>query len=111
MVRNGTITPEEAKDHPKRNQIMRSLGVRPEIEIDIDLLELQAGDTYLLCSDGLNSMLPDSDLSTLVDRAPDPHTGVAWMIDAANQAGGKDNVTAVIAEIHPTSTTSETPPP
>ena len=67
---------------------------------DIAEIELCAGDALLLCSDGLNGMLPDDDIETLTRRAPDPHTGVAWMIDAANQAGGKDNVTAMLAQIH-----------
>jgi protein phosphatase len=100
LVRNGTITPEEAWDHPKRNQIMRALGVWEETEIDIAPLELQTGDVFLLCSDGLHGMLPDTDLKALADRAPDAHTGVAWMIDAANQAGGADNITAMIVQVH-----------
>jgi protein phosphatase len=100
LVRNGTITSEEAWDHPKRNQIMRSLGVRDDVEIDITEIDLRAGDSLLLCSDGLNSMLPDSEIKTLTERALDAHTGVAWMIDAANQAGGKDNTTVMLAQVH-----------
>ena len=100
LVRNGEISPEEARDHPKRNQIMRALGVDGEVEIDVSPLDLCPGDSYLLCSDGLYSMLPDADLKRIAASAPDPHTVVAWMIDAANQAGGLDNVTAMIAQIH-----------
>jgi len=100
LVRNGTITPEEAWDHPKRNQIMRALGVWEETEVDVAPLELRTGDAFLLCSDGLYGMLPDTDLKALADRAPDAHTGVAWMIDAANQAGGADNITAMIVQVH-----------
>jgi protein phosphatase len=100
LIRNGTISREEARDHPKRNQIMRALGVREDIEIDIAPIELRAGDSYLLCSDGLYAMLTDADLETLAERAPDPHAAVAWMIDAANQAGGMDNITALVARIH-----------
>jgi serine/threonine protein phosphatase PrpC len=104
LVRNGTITPEEVQDHPKRNQIMRSLGVRKDVEVDVAPLDLRPQDAYLLCSDGLNSMLADEDLKSIAERATDPHTVVAWMIDAANQAGGMDNVTAMVAQIHePTS--------
>jgi serine/threonine protein phosphatase PrpC len=108
MIRNGTITPEEARDHPKRNQIMRALGVWDETEVDIASLEIQTGDTFLLCSDGLYGMLPDEDLKALADRAPDSHTGVAWMIDAANQAGGSDNITAMVVQVH--ESTSESAP-
>ncbi len=109
MIRNGTITPEEARDHPKRNQIMRALGVWDETEVDIAPLEIRTGDAFLLCSDGLYGMLPDDDLKALADRAPDAHTGVAWMIDAANQAGGSDNITAMIVQVH-ASTSAAVPP-
>ena len=98
LVRNGEISPEEARDHPKRNQIMRAVGVDAEVEIDTAPLDLRPGDAYLLCSDGLYSMLPDADLERIMTTAPDPHTVVAWMIDAANQAGGLDNVTAMVAD-------------
>jgi protein phosphatase len=109
LIRNGTITPEEAWDHPKRNQILRALGVWEETEVDIAPLELQTGDALLLCSDGLYGMLPDEDLKALADRAPDAHTGVAWMIDAANQAGGADNITAMVVQVH--ESTSDSAPP
>ncbi len=99
LVRNGEISPEEARDHPKRNQIMRALGVDEEVDIDIAPLDLRSGDAYLLCSDGLYSMLPDADLKRIMESAPDPHTVVAWMIDAANQAGGLDNVTAMVVDL------------
>jgi serine/threonine protein phosphatase PrpC len=83
---------------------MRSLGVRQDVEVDVAPLDLRPQDAYLLCSDGLNSMLADEDLKSIAERATDPHTVVAWMIDAANQAGGMDNVTAMVAQIHePTS--------
>lgn len=99
MVRNGSISAEEARDHPKRNQIMRALGAWEDIEIDIAPLDIQPGDALLLCSDGLYGMLPDADLKVLASRSSDPHSVVAWMIDAANQAGGKDNITAMIAHV------------
>jgi protein phosphatase len=109
LVRDGTITSEEAWDHPKRNQIMRALGVWEETEVDIAPLELEIGDAFLLCSDGLYGMLPDTDLKALAERAPDAHTGVAWMIDAANQAGGADNITAMIVQIHASASEPSTP--
>ncbi len=98
LIRSGEITPAEARDHPKRSEITRSVGIWPEVDIDIAPLELVAGDKLLLCSDGLYAMLEDEDMKTLAARAPDPHAGIAWMIDAANQAGGLDNITAMIAD-------------
>jgi len=99
LVRDGAISPEEARDHPKRNQILRALGVHEDVEIDIAPLDIETGDAFLLCSDGLYAMLPDEDLKALAERAPDPDAGVAWMIDAANQAGGTDNITAMMVQI------------
>ena len=97
LLRDGTISEQEAREHPNRNQIQRALGARETVEPEIQELDLEEGDVYLLCSDGLNSMLHDGDLATLVGRSRDPHAVVAWLIDAANQAGGMDNVTAMLA--------------
>jgi protein phosphatase len=99
MVREGLIEPEEARDHPKKNQIMRALGVSGEIEVDVAPVEVQPGDSYLLCSDGLYGMLPDEDLRRITESAIDSDTAVAWLVDAANQAGGTDNITAVLVRI------------
>ena len=99
LIRDGSITAEEARDHPKRNQILRAIGVREDVEADVAPVDLRAGDVFLLCSDGLYSMLPDPELAILAQRAPDPHAVVAWLIDAANQAGGMDNITAMLAQI------------
>lgn len=96
MVREGLIEPEEARDHPKKNQIMRALGVSDEIDVDVAPVEIEPGDGYLLCTDGLHGMLPDDDLRRIAGSAPDPETAVAWMVDAANQAGGTDNITAML---------------
>lgn len=110
LIQNGTITREEARDHPKRNQIMRAIGVRDEIEVEIAPIEIRADDTYLLCSDGLYGMLPEADLQILAERAPDPHAAVAWMIDAANQAGGMDNISALFVRVHEPSDDDGPPP-
>lgn len=100
-VREGTLSEEQARDHPSRNQLFQAVGADREIEPALSDLELRAGDLYLLCSDGLSSMLDDSEIRTLVRRSDDPHAVVAWLIDAANQAGGMDNVTAMIASLRP----------
>lgn len=106
LLREGTITPEEAHNHPKRNQIMRAIGVHEEVEAEVAFVDPQPGDTFLLCSDGLHSLLPDPDIAALAERAPDVHAAVAWMVDAANQAGGTDNITALIAQCSDTPSAS-----
>lgn len=99
MVREGLIQPKEARDHPKKNQIMRALGVQDEIDVDVAPVVIQPKESYLLCSDGLYGMLPDEDLRRIAEAAPDPETAVAWLVDAANQAGGTDNITAMLVRV------------
>ena len=71
MLRRGLLTPEEAKVHPRRNEILRSVGVAPSVEVDVCALELNAGDRLLLCSDGLSGVVSDAELEHLLaDHAP-----------------------------------------
>lgn len=98
MIRRGLITPEEAEVHPRRNEILRSIGVEAEVEPEVCELELRAGDRVLLCSDGLCGVVPDDEIGQLmVSHVPDE--GVERLIEAANEQGGPDNITAVIAEV------------
>ena len=97
LVRQGVLSPEEARSDPRKNQILRALGVRKEIEVDVAPLEPQPGDTYLLCSDGLHGLVEDHAIRELADANPDPELAVSTLIDAANRAGGTDNVTCLLA--------------
>ena len=97
-VATGTMTREEARIHPKRNIITRAIGLEADLKVDTDQLSLQRGDLVLLCSDGLNSMIPDEDiLKTLQESSTD--TVCANLIKAANDAGGRDNTSVVIAVV------------
>ena len=97
-VATGTMTREEARIHPKRNIITRAIGLEADLKVDTDQLSLQRGDLVLLCSDGLNSMIPDEDiLKTLQESSTD--TVCANLIKAANDAGGHDNTSVVIAVV------------
>jgi len=98
-VKDGVIDEETARTHPQRNQIDRALGAAESVEPELQEIDLQAGDLFLLCSDGLTGMLEDDELQRLSERSRDPYAIVAWMIDAANQAGGMDNVTAFVARL------------
>lgn len=97
--KEGLIDEETARNHPQRNQIDRALGAAENVEPDLLESDLRPGDLFLLCSDGLTGMLSDDELEQLARRSSDPHAIVAWMIDAANQSGGMDNVTAVVARL------------
>lgn len=99
LVREGVISEEDARQDPRKNQILRALGVREDIEVDIAPVELQKGDIYLLCSDGLHCMLEDTEIHSLAHRATRPEYVVNQLIEAANEAGGTDNVTCVLAHV------------
>jgi len=99
LVREGVLSEEAARDDPRRNQILLALGVRPDTEIDVAPVELAPGDIYLLCSDGLHGMLDDATILTLARRPTRPDDVVQKLIAAANDAGGTDNVTVVLAQL------------
>jgi len=97
LIENGTITEEEAKIHPQRNIITRALGTGSFVESDTYISKFEDGDNILLCSDGLTSMVADSIISEIIMSENSPEKAVNALIDAANNAGGNDNITAVIA--------------
>ena len=102
LVAKGDITPEEAKTHPDRHVITRAVGVDESTKPDIDIIDIERNDPdpyrILLCSDGLTGMLEDEDILEFVNGAPSPEEAVKALISAANDAGGDDNVTVLIAE-------------
>jgi protein phosphatase len=98
MVRGGELTPEQAEVHPRRSIITRALGIDPQVEVDEYPIALQAGDRILLCSDGLTTMVRPGDIASILNREHDPNRAAQLLVDAANEAGGEDNITAVIIE-------------
>lgn len=99
LVRDGRITLEQAAVHPQRSVITRALGIEEEVEVDDVALELTGGDRVLLCSDGLSGMLRDSDISAILRRTETPQDATAALIDAANEAGGEDNITVLVIDV------------
>jgi PPM family protein phosphatase len=96
LIREGKLTPEEAEEHPQRSVITRALGPEATVEVDVRSFRGCAGDVYLLCSDGLTTMLGESELlDVLVSHERLRDAGEA-LIAAANAAGGKDNITVVL---------------
>lgn len=97
QVRLGLLTDDEAKRHPMRNIITRALGNRDELEVDTTEEPIHPGDVFLLCSDGLNSMLGDDEISELLTRhRNEPEKACQALVDEANERGGEDNVTVVV---------------
>jgi PPM family protein phosphatase len=98
MVRSGELTPEQAEVHPRRSVITRALGIDPQVEVDEYPIELQPGDRILFCSDGLTTMVRPDEIASILGREPDLRRAAQLLVDAANAAGGEDNITAVIIE-------------
>jgi protein phosphatase len=97
LVRRGQLSREQARVHPQSNEILRAIGTQDRVEIELASVDVQAGDRYLLCSDGLSGMLPETELAALASSG-DPHETVERLIECANAAGGLDNVTVQIAD-------------
>jgi PPM family protein phosphatase len=100
LVRRGQMAPDAVYTHPRRNVITRSLGNSEQVAVDTWVLALEPGDRFLLCSDGLWEMVRGEEaLAAYLRREPDPAQVVAALVDAANEAGGRDNIGAVIVDI------------
>jgi protein phosphatase len=96
LERSGQLTPEAAEHHPQRSIITRALGPEPEVEVDTHTHPARAGDVYVLCSDGLTGMISDSEVATLLRAAPSLESAAEALVRAANQSGGRDNITVVL---------------
>jgi len=99
LLRGGKLTEEEALEHPQRSVITRALGIEPIVEIDTWTYPLRPGDVVLLCSDGLTSMISEQQVQEVLVQAPDLDTAADRLIDAANEAGGRDNITVVLFRV------------
>src|SRR4029079_10367234 len=92
----GILTPEEIERHPLKNVITKAVGAKDSIDIDIVEQELQPGDVVLLCSDGLHGMIHDDVILSLLHPIDSLAAAAQSLVDAANEAGGKDNVSVVL---------------
>jgi PPM family protein phosphatase len=99
LIRQGKLTPEEAVEHPQRSVITRALGPEPEVEIDTRSYRARDGDVYLLCSDGLTTMVPDTLLAEILLAHRQLRDAGEALIAAANEAGGRDNITVVLLRV------------
>ncbi|MBA2569114.1 MAG: Stp1/IreP family PP2C-type Ser/Thr phosphatase [Actinobacteria bacterium] len=100
LVRSGKLSPEEAEIHPQRSVITRALGTDPDVDVDTFSIESQVGDFFLICSDGLTSMIDDDVIREVVARKRDDLNAAARaLVEKANRSGGEDNITVVCFEI------------
>ena len=113
MLARGAITPEQAANHPERNVLSQSLGVADTITVAPDRIRgsLKSGEQILLCSDGLTDELSDAEIGQIMTNGGDPKVQVVKLIEAALNAGGRDNVTVVVvgAKAEPGSAGSSAP--
>jgi len=100
LVRTGRLSPEEAETHPQRSVITRVLGTDREVDVDVFSVEAEPGDLFLICSDGLTSMVDDATILDTVEGERNDLDAVAKeLVDAANRSGGEDNITVVFFEV------------
>jgi PPM family protein phosphatase len=98
LVDAGLITPEQARIHPRRNEITRVLGYIPDISPDLFKVKLYSDDIVLLCSDGLHSVLENNKIAGTVTSAANPKEACKILIDDANSEGGPDNISVILAK-------------
>lgn len=98
MLAAGKMDAETAASHPYRSVLTRSVGVDPDLEVTRYTFDLEVGDRLLFCSDGLNVMLDDEAIHTTLQELNDPDEAVRALIDAANEAGGLDNISAIVVD-------------
>ena len=94
------LTPEEIENFPHKNVIVRALGMKETVVVDVAKVEPQQGDVFLLCSDGLSGMVTDPQMQEVLARTSELEKACAQLIDLANANGGNDNVTCVLARYH-----------
>jgi protein phosphatase len=99
LVDEGVITLEEARVHPRRNIVTRALGIDGEIEVSTATLPVTLGARYVLCSDGLVDEVTDSEIAAILSRHTSSEVAAKALVDAANAAGGRDNITVIVVDV------------
>jgi PPM family protein phosphatase len=100
LVRSGKLSPEEADAHPQRSVITRTVGTDPDVDVDTFSVEARPGDLFMLCSDGLTTMVDDASILQIVEKnRANLDKAARALVDAANKGGGEDNITIVLFEI------------
>jgi PPM family protein phosphatase len=110
LIRSGKLSPEEAESHPQRSVITRALGTDPDVDVDVFSVQTAPGDVFLLCSDGLTTMVGDGLILDVVEQHRDDLDAAARaLVGTANRGGGEDNITVVFFEIAADGDTIEMP--
>lgn len=99
MLDSGTITEEEAKNHPQRNYITRAVGSAMTVDVDIVEEEVHSGEWILMCTDGLTNMVPKDTIASVVVNSASVSDGVSELVKKAKENGGDDNITAILLQV------------
>jgi PPM family protein phosphatase len=110
LMRQGRLTPEEAVEHPQRSVITRALGPEGAVEVDTRSVRARAGDVYLICSDGLTTMIGEDQIAEVLLAHPRLRDAGEALIAAANDAGGRDNITVVLLRLEDVQVGQQLPP-
>ncbi|MET0751239.1 MAG: Stp1/IreP family PP2C-type Ser/Thr phosphatase [Solirubrobacterales bacterium] len=102
LRRQGRISDEQAQDHPQRSIITRALGPEAEVEVDTFSFSARPGDVVVLCSDGLTTMIKDDEIAAIIGRSESLDEAVRALVEAANERGGRDNITVVAFRLEET---------
>ena len=95
LRRKGQLTDAQAEDHPQRSIITRALGPERDVDVDVQTVPANPGDVFLICSDGLTTMLGEEQIAELLAKANSLEAATRTLVDEANRAGGRDNITAL----------------
>jgi PPM family protein phosphatase len=98
-IKANKLTPEEIEAFPHKNVIVRALGMKDKVAVDLVRVEPRPGDVFLLCSDGLSGMISDAQMQEIMVRNHDLEQACEELIEQANAAGGTDNVTCILARV------------
>jgi len=110
LLTEGYISAEEARMHPRRNIVTRALGIEGDVNADSWVLPMIKGDRYLLCSDGLVDEVDDEHIAEFLRQSADPQMAADRLVAAANENGGRDNVTVIVVDVVDEQTVEATPP-
>ncbi|MGH2675093.1 MAG: Stp1/IreP family PP2C-type Ser/Thr phosphatase [Actinomycetota bacterium] len=99
LVDQGKLTAHEATIHPQRSILTRAIGVEGDVQVDQGSIEVRADDRLLLCSDGLTGMVDEDHIQRILEEQRDPQATAEALVEAANEAGGQDNITAVVIDV------------
>lgn len=99
QIRAGIITEDDARVHRLKNIITRSVGFQEGVETDVDILFVRNGDRFILCSDGLSNLIDDDEIREVIGSNDDLETSAKHLVDIANERGGDDNITVILAEV------------